>query len=141
MKKNISVVLLLMTLLIVPACSGEAPDAQRLTALEAEVKALKQETEVRDKVVREELALVRRNLENIRALLEIDRDTITPGPGVPPESPSSGDQDLDKKAKTFVDENLNRLMEMTRKLLDKMEKELDEHLKKTEPAPPQGDQI
>lgn len=116
-------------------CSGS--DENRLSALEAEVAALKE----RDTVYREELAQVRENLEAIQDLLKIDKGRSELKESPSPDSPPS-DEDLDAKAKSFVDKNLDRLLELTKKLLDKMEKELDEQLEKTtEPTPPQGDEI
>jgi len=52
------------------ACGGPSPEAERIAALEAEVKALRQEAGERDKAFRAELAQVRENLEHIRSLLE-----------------------------------------------------------------------
>lgn len=122
-------------LLLAPmGCTQSGED--RLTALEKDVAALKE----RNAADREELALVRKNLEAIRELLELDRERAAapePGSGDAPD-----EEELDAKAKSFVNENLKRLMDVTKKLLDKMEKELDEQLDKMkEPAPPQGTEI
>ncbi|MEZ7198360.1 hypothetical protein [Pseudodesulfovibrio karagichevae] len=121
------------------ACSGQGPEAKRLEALEAEVKALRQEAGEREKAFQEELAQVRKNLEDIRSLLEngAGRDTA----GGAAESGAPTDKELDDKAKSFVGENLDRLMELTRKLLDKMESELDDKPQATEEPPVKGDQI
>ncbi|BDQ33986.1 hypothetical protein JCM14722_15280 [Pseudodesulfovibrio portus] len=111
-------------------------DEDRLSALEAEVAALKE----RSLASREELAQVRKNLEAIQDLLKLDRDRARLEQDENTAPPS--DEELDAKAKSFVDKNLDRLMEVTKKLLDKMEKELDEQLEKmNEPTPPQGDEI
>jgi hypothetical protein len=119
------------------ACSGPGPDADRIQALEAEVKALRQEAGERDKVFRGELARVRENLDQIRSMLEAGR-----GPGEDAESGGAPtDKELDDKAKSFVGENLDRLMDLTRKLLDKMESELDETPRTTGEPPAKGDEI
>ncbi|MGE4422625.1 MAG: hypothetical protein AB7D39_10025 [Pseudodesulfovibrio sp.] len=121
------------------ACSGQGPEAKRLDALEAEVKALRQEAGEREKAFQGELAQVRKNLEDIRSLLEkrSGRDEA----GGSAESGAPTDKELDDKAKSFVDENLDRLMELTRKLLDKMESELGDKPHATEGPPVKGDQI
>ena len=119
------------------ACSGPGPDADRIQALEAEVKALRQEAGERDKVFRGELARVRENLDEIRSMLEAGR-----GSGEDAESGGAPtDKELDDKAKSFVGENLDRLMDLTRKLLDKMESELDETPRTTGEPPAKGDEI
>ncbi|HKI80012.1 MAG TPA: hypothetical protein VKA04_00045 [Pseudodesulfovibrio sp.] len=122
------------------ACSGPGPEAKRINALEAEVKALRQEAGERDKAFRAELARVRENLEGIRSLLEEDRS-----PGKSGADADSGavptDKELDDKAKSFVGENLDRLMDLTRKLLDKMESELDDKPQTTMEPPVKGDEI
>lgn len=139
MKKSIATTVLLCVLLVLFACSGPAADSERLAAVEVELKALKLKSEARDKAIREELASVRKNLENIQALLEIDKSC-----GAITEEESSSptiEQELDEKAKSFVNENLARLMELTRKLLDNMEQELDERFNEKTQTPPQGDEI
>ena len=92
-------------------------------------------------VSREELAQVRKNLEAIQDLLKLDQGRARLGEGEESETPPSGD-DLDSKAKDFVEKNLDRLLELTKKLLDKMERELDEQFDKMKkPDPPHGDEI
>lgn len=119
------------------ACTGPGPDADRVDALEAEVKTLKQEAAARDKAVREELARVRGNLEDIRSLLESGKDG-----GEALREPVPSDEELDAKAKGFVGENLDRLMDLTRKLLDRMESELDDNTPPAAGEPPvKGDEI
>ena len=119
------------------ACTGSGSDADRIQALEAEVKALRQEAGERDKAFRVELARVRENLDQIRSMLEAGR-----GSGEDAESGGAPtDKELDDKAKSFVGENLDRLMDLTRKLLDKMESELDETPRKTGEPPVKGDEI
>ncbi|EGB15052.1 hypothetical protein DND132_1846 [Pseudodesulfovibrio mercurii] len=122
------------------ACSGPGPDAERVDRLEAQVKSLEQEAAARDKALREELARVRGNLEDIRALLEADKDRSGDG-GDAGSGAAPSDEELDAKAKSFVGENLDRLMELTRKLLDKMESQLDDTPPATEEPPATGDQI
>ncbi|MCJ2165691.1 MULTISPECIES: hypothetical protein [unclassified Pseudodesulfovibrio] len=139
MKKSVLLVLVL-ALLFLCACDGPGADPQRLEALEAEVAALRQEVKQRDQAFKDELIVVRKNLENIQKLLEVDESRAKireeAESGIP-----SADKELDDKAKSFVDENLDRLLELTRKMLDKMEKEFDEHLKGNKETPPQGDEI
>jgi hypothetical protein len=122
------------------ACSGSGPEAKRLDALEAQVKALRQEAGERDKAFRAELAQVRKNLESIRSMLEKEVGSDKAG-GEADSGAAPTDKELDDKAKSFVGENLDRLMELTRKLLDKMESELDQKDQATEEPPVKGDQI
>lgn len=130
----------LALVLFLSACGGPGPDAGRLDALEAEVRTLKEEAGARDKAFREELAQVRRNLDAIRALLESGQGGDTEREGaVPGAAPS--DEELDAKAKSFVSENLDRLMALTRKLLDKMESELDNKPREAGEPPAKGDEI
>ncbi|XXJ21356.1 hypothetical protein ACR42D_17825 [Desulfovibrio caledoniensis] len=121
------------------ACGGPSPEAERIDALEAEVKALRQEAGERDKAFRAELAQVRENLEHIRSLLE--QGGVSDKSGEADSGGAPTDKELDDKAKSFVGENLDRLMELTRKLLDKMESELDDKPQATEEPPVKGDQI
>jgi predicted phage gp36 major capsid-like protein len=120
------------------ACSGQGSETKRIDALEAEVKALRQEAGERDEAFRTELARVRENLEHIRSMLEAGAASDKPA-GEAGSAPT--DKELDDKAKSFVDENLDRLMELTRKLLDKMESELGDKSRTTEEPPVKGDQI
>ncbi|WP_319469444.1 hypothetical protein [uncultured Pseudodesulfovibrio sp.] len=139
-----------LTCMLLAGCSsgGSSGDtSDRLAALEAGVEKLKAETKVRDDALREELALVRKNLESIRSLLEAGQGgtAVKPeaGSGSSPELEGDAlDEAIDTKAKTFVKENLDRLLAITKKLLDKMELELDRQMEKdTQPAPPEGDKI
>lgn len=146
--KLIVVVALLLSLALLVGCAADTPstDSDRLAALEAEVKALKLEAQARESVFKEELAMIRKNLEGISALIEVEkgRAEALDTPKTAPETESDKlDEAMDNKAKTFVTENLDRLLTITKKLLDKMELELDEQMKKTEPAPakPGGDEI
>lgn len=128
-------VLAAMFLLTAPGCTPT--NEERLSALEAEVAALKEHNAIN----REELAQVRKNLEAIQDLLKIDQGRARLKQGTESETPHSKDS-LDSKAKDFVDKNLDRLLELTKKLLDKMEKEMDEQFDKMQkPAPPHGDEI
>jgi len=122
------------------ACNGPGPEAKRLDALEAEVKALRQEAGEREKAFRAELVQVRKNLESIRSMLEKETGSGKAG-GAAGSGTAPTDKELDDKAKSFVGENLDRLMELTRKLLDKMESELDRKPQATEEPPAKGDQI
>lgn len=140
----------LAVLLLLALCGCNPPsaekgrdDAARIDALEAEVLALRREGAERDKRFSDELGRVRENLENIRALLEIDH--ARSGSGDAPGKSGSGepptDEELDAKAKTFVGENLDRLLDLTRKLLDRMESELDDKLTETGEPPVGGNEI
>ena len=136
---------LLALLLVLPGCSMPQDMENRIStleaksaALEAEVAALKEDARAREKALREELAMVRTNLGSIHSLLEMDKESAKAAPQQP-EDGKTGDElnnELDVKAKTFVKENLDRLLSITRKLLDKMERELD---KQEEPARPQAE--
>ena len=127
----------ILCLLLLCGCSAPETD-KRLEALEAEVLELKQQGIERDKAVREELSKIRATLESISAVLEVERGRAD----LEQDKPRSPlDKELDTKTRSFVDENLDRLMDLTRKMLDKMEKEFDEHLKQSEETPPQGDKI
>lgn len=129
----------LLCLFLLLGCSGQDDQArQRIETLEAEVQTLKTEARERDQAIREELAKIRTTLESITAVLEVERGRADLEQG---QSKTPMDEELDAKTKSFVDENLDRLMELTRKMLDKMEKEFDEHLNKSEETPPQGEQI
>lgn len=130
---------LLLALLLALAACGQGPEADRIDALEAEVKALRQEAGERDKAYREELAQVRRNLEDIQALLKTERSRDKTGADTDADKAPT-DEELDAKAKSFVDENLDRLLDLTRKLLDKMESEMGPSGDKSA-TPPKGDEI
>lgn len=139
MKTITAAILCLLVLLGAYGCQESESD--RLSALEAEVSALKAESQAREDALREELAMVRKNLEGIKALLEIDEGRAKIQEGTE-SGKAPSDKELDEKAKSFVSENLDRLLTLTKKLLDKMEKELDEQLEgMNKPAPPQGDEI
>lgn len=137
----------LLALLALPAsgCANNGssgPDSERLASLEAEVRTLKLEAQAREKRFKEELARIGKNLDAIRALLEMDdsRAKAVPPKTEPRTENDKLDDEIDTKAKNFVSENLDRLMSITKKLLDKMEQELDEQTKEAEPAP-EGEQI
>lgn len=143
--KTIALVTLALALFSMTACSGDGADSARLTALEAEVKVLKQEAQAREKAFREELAQIRMNLEGIQDLLKIEKKrsaVMDDQENEPQTEEDKLNQELDTKAKSFVSENLDRLLAITKKLLDKMEKELDEQMKQHEEQPaPEGDEI
>lgn len=140
-KKQLVLPLILLITLLAGGCAGETQqaDSGRLDALEAEVQALKAESAAREAMVRQELAQIRKNLDGIRKLIELDK--ARPGTSGTAQSDAEAkkdalDDDLDIKAKSFVSENLDRLLDITKKLLDKMESEIDEQMKKTEPDAP-----
>lgn len=150
MRNTLSLRSALAVLLLLALCGCNPPsaeksrdDAARIDALEAEVLALRREGAERDKRFSDELGRVRENLESIRSLLEMDRARA--GSGDAPGKSGSGepptDEELDAKAKTFVGENLDRLLDLTRKLLDRMESELDDKLTETGEPPVGGNEI
>lgn len=149
--KHVFISLVCMLTIALAGCSSQAPD-ERLAALEAEVKALKEEATARDKSLREELARIRLNLEGIHSILEVEQGRAAlkkAGPKVEaPEGEEPGasgeqlDEKIDEKAKNFVNENLDRLLGLTKKLIDMMETELDKRMTEMENEPePQGDKI
>ena len=150
---HLVLVALTMSLFLLAACASEpaketpATDSGRLAALEAEVKTLKLEAQAREDLFKEELARIGKNLDAIRDLIAMDKsraqaleDPKPPTTEGPKTEADTLDEELDTKAKSFVSENLDRLLSITKKLLDKMEKELDKQTEKTEPAP-DGDAI
>lgn len=135
--------LLLILALAVTGCTSDKPssmsssDKERLTALEQEVSSLKAEASAREDAFKKELSLIRKSLDSIHSLLEIEKERPKA------ETAPKGDQlddEINNKAKSFVSENLDRLLSITKKLLDKMEKEIDEQMPKENPAP-KGDEI
>lgn len=147
MKRNTIIIGLLGLLLagtLLTGCSSESQEtSQRLTALEAEVKALRAEAGAREKALREELAMIRVNLDGIQSMLEVEkgRAEAKAAPEAAPQGDGAElDKQIDTKAKTFVKENLDRLLAITKKLLDKMERELDRQDEKQSEAP-SGDEI
>lgn len=142
MKKrtSLTMIVVLMLLLGLTACKGD-DESKRLAALEAEVAALKSELAARNDDFKAELVRIRKNLEGIESLLKIEKNRVGIKEGEQ-SGESSSDEELDAKAKSFVNENLDRLMDLTRQMLDSMEKELDEQMDKLNtPTPQQGDAI
>lgn len=146
MKNGMVVCLVLLVLTLCACSSDESVNADRLNALEAEVKILKQEARTSEKLFREELAQIRLNLEGIQGMLTVEKGRAA----LQDESADEAESDtqkreLDAKAKDFVSENLDRLLAITKKLLDKMERELDKQMNEDEPSLPSdssdGDQI
>lgn len=146
MKKNtlkyMAMALLLVAAFSMTACgSGSGADNERLAALEAEIKALRVDAQAREARFKDELVQIRKNLEGIRGLIQVEKgraDALAPQSEA--DSGDSLDQEIDKKAKSFVSENLDRLLDITKKLLDKMEQELDQQMKDVEPQP-KGEEI
>ncbi|MUM77267.1 hypothetical protein GKC30_06450 [Pseudodesulfovibrio sp. F-1] len=100
-------------------------DSDRVSALEAEVAALREEMRARDEALRDELSLVRRGIDAVREALEAN---AAPRPGAATSDAAARedqDDELDIKARTFVNESLDRLLGITKKLLDRMDSELD----------------
>ena len=140
--KHTVLLLLALSLFALGGCTSEpqGADSGRLAALEAEVAALKAKSVAQEAAFRQELAQIRKNLEGIRSLIALDKERAKVDDTATPEVEAQKDKlqdDMDIKAKTFVNENLDRLLDITKKLLDKMETEIDEQMKKTAPPAPQ----
>lgn len=131
--------LVALILLMLTGCVTDSGADERLETLEAEVNALKAEIASRDESLQEELAQIQKNLDVIRDILEMDKERAEALEKPGQDAPS--DEELDAKVKTFVGESLERLTDLTRKLLDKMQKELDAEEPTETPTPPEGDQI
>ena len=135
--------------LALTGCTGSnGVDGERFAALEAEVKALREDNAARDESLREELARLRTTLAAIEELLELQTgQPLTKSPEAPAEEsgeePGQGiGEDIDAKARGFIQKNLDRLMDLTTKLLDRMEQELEKEMPQNRPAPqPEGAQI
>jgi hypothetical protein len=115
----------------------------------------------RDEALRGELAVIRQNLAGVREALragaglpgvgapETGEAKAGPGADAPQATDKERDEmddELDVKAKTFVKESLDRLLEITKKLLDRMDSELENRNDPSDdksPAPDgtQGDRI
>lgn len=128
----------MVLLVVLLGCVNEdqTSGAERLSRLESEVKALKAEARANDQALRDELALIRKNLEAMRVLMEAGEAPV------PPESPSEDlGEGIKEKARAFVEENLDRLMGLTKELLDQMEQELDQRMEQQElPSAESGDE-
>lgn len=139
--------LLLLSILVIGGCASEPSsssmsktDSGRLAALEAEVATLKAKGVEQETAFRAELAQIRKNLEGIRELINIDRERANLGAAENAERDAEKNKlqdDMDIKAKSFVNENLDRLLDITKKLLDKMESEIDKQMDKKPDAPQQ----
>ena len=123
---------LLAGLLCLGACAGEPspadePTAENLAALRQDVARLRQEVRERDARLREDLTRLRQSLDGVRELLLVaqDRDPALEPPPPDPTGDEELDRELDRKTKTFVSENLDRLMRIIASLLDRLERELD----------------
>ncbi|WP_285906749.1 hypothetical protein [Pseudodesulfovibrio pelocollis] len=134
---HISATLAGLVLLLGLAACDQAPrgrdfDGDRVSALEAEVAALREEMRARDEALRDELSLVRRSIDAVREALMAGAAPLDGGTApASPDSPSGDaarealDDELDIKARTFVKESLDRLLGITKKILDRMDRELD----------------
>ncbi len=110
------------------------------------MKALKQEALAREKNLREELGQIRKILEGIQDVMMTQKGLPKAEGRSGAVEPDAGDdslgRELDAKAKSFVNENLDRLFEITKKLLGKIEQELDKEIEKDEAQEvPDGEQI
>lgn len=157
---------MMLVALLLAGLAGCAPgpeerDGDRVVALEAEVAALRQEMRARDEALRGELAVIRQNLDGVREALragaglpgKAETGTAKAAPDTDAPLPPEGgdkrdalDDELDVKAKTFVRDSLDRLLAITRKLLDRMDSELEKRNDPSDgksPAPDgtQGDRI
>jgi type III secretory pathway component EscV len=140
--RKVAVIFFGLMLFGLAACSGGESETQnRLTVLEKEVRELKLEALAREKIFREELALIRKNLEGIQGILKMDKRRAE-ALDSPTVEEKDSENDINAKAKSFVNESLDRLLDITKKLLDKMEREFDEQMKKEDiPKAPEGDQV
>lgn len=133
--------LILATLIGLGGCSGEtgssipSGDKDRLSSLEQQVAELKAEAAAREERMKTELGLIRKNLQHIQTMLQL-RDESSDALR---SQPSEKGDELNQ-AKERFQESLDRLVDVTKKLLDKMEKEIDEQMKKLAPAP-KGEEI
>lgn len=157
---------MMLVALLLAGFAGCAPGPEerggdRVVALEAEVAALRQEMRARDEALRGELAVIRQNLDGVREALRAGAglsgkaetggakaapDTDAPLPPDGGDTRDELDEELDVKAKTFVRDSLDRLLAITRKLLDRMDSELEKRNDPSDeksPAPDgtQGDRI
>ncbi|NDV18104.1 hypothetical protein GO013_01560 [Pseudodesulfovibrio sp. JC047] len=140
MKKSVPVITILSMIFALCACSESSVDTSRIEALESEVKALRHTVDSRDSVVKDELVRLRQSLENIEALIE-GGAVLEPRAEKNEDIPATSEEALDEKARSFVNDSLARLMDLTGQLLDDMERELDERLTEKEEAPIHGDEI
>jgi Skp family chaperone for outer membrane proteins len=129
----------LALLLTVGGCVSEPSpphaDTRRIEALEKEVNALRNEAASRDEALRKELSLIRESLDTMSALVKQHK-----APAAAKKDDEKLEEAIDTKAKTFVNDSLDRLLDITRKLLDKMNKELNDSMT-TDPPAPEGDHI
>ncbi len=135
--------LLLCAAFAMGGCSSDSgKDSERLTALEEEVKQLRVDVLEQDMRFKDELTQIRKNLEGIRGLIQVEKkraEALEPSQSEG-DSGDNFDENINNKAKSFVSENLDRLLDITKKLLDKMEMELDQQMEKTAPKP-KGEEI
>lgn len=121
-----------------PSSIPASPDSDRLAALEAEIAGLKAEARARENALKRELALIRSNLDHITEMLKVREQAEA----LPPSTPGETVDEAIEDAKKSFRKNVDRLADVTKKLLDKMEKEIDEHMKKLAPEPkPKGEEI
>jgi len=138
---------LLLAVLLFAGCAEDSPSSvpatrpgqDRLAVLEAEVATLKADAAAREAAMKQELALIRTNLDHIKEMLKVrEQAEAIKQPETPGETVDKSLED----AKKSIRENLDRLTDVTKKLLDKMEKEIDEQMKKLAPQEkPEGEQI
>ncbi|QGY39742.1 hypothetical protein GM415_06285 [Pseudodesulfovibrio cashew] len=140
MKKHIIATVVLVCALaaglLLAGCPSEpSPEARekRLAAMEAELAALKDEAKARDVEIKKELGLLRENLDSIRDILSVEQQRSE----LMDQNRTMGQSldELNDKAKTLARESMDRLMELTKELLDKLEKKMDEQTTKPAPAP------
>lgn len=101
------------------AVSGETE--ARLALIEQDLLSLKTENDRRFENLQKDMEAMKGQLEELSSALK--------GAG--------GKDDLDSSAKDFARESIQRMLDLSKKIMDKLEKELD---KSTEPEPaPQND--
>lgn len=143
--------LLILLAFAIAGCAEDTPSSipassaykDKIAALEAEIASIKEQAMAREEAMKQELAALRANFDHIQGLLQAEKERTQTQPPVTPEDGQPGsqpDENIEEKAKQFFNENLDKLVDGTKKLLDQMEKEIDEQMKKLTPAP-KGEEI
>lgn len=120
--QRIILVFLLLVGLGLTACSPRSDSAavdQRMDRLEKRLDALETGN-------RADMAKLTREVAGLREALE---KALTSEP-IPGESADrSPDRDLDEAAREFARENMEKMLDLTRRILDRLEREVDERLR------------
>lgn len=108
-----TIVTVLLTLCLLAACSAGTGDPgleKRVGALEKRVEALQQSQAADTALVKKELAEIRANLSLVLETLAADKD-------------ASGEH-LEGKAKQLAKESMEKLLKLSRDILDRLEEKL-----------------